>query len=605
MATVGRHPALFLYDPRPLWRALGGRWDVIDLHEEPFALATAEVLALRALRRQRAPYVLYSAQNIPKRYPVPFRWLERWALRGAAGLSVCNREAGEICVLKGFPGAPRTIPLGIDLERFTPGAPRPVDRGRVVVGYAGRLAPHKGVDVLLVAVAGAERLTLRIVGGGPSEGDLRARVAELGLAERVEFLGHLPERELPAFYRSVDVVAVPSLPTPTWLEQFGRVAVEAMASGTPVVASASGALPDVVGGAGVLVPPGDAAALREALLGLDDDAVARLRDAGLARARESSWEAVAEAYEGLYRAAAHLPAGDQPVGERDGAGTERGIEVVVVAYGRPDLVRRALEPVARDFPVTVVDNSSLGEIAALCAELGVRYVDPGRNGGFAAGVNVALVCRQAPGADVLLLNPDAVVSAADVRRLHAALLADPRLASVGPAQVDSEGVAARVGWPFPTPARTWLEALGLGRLGRQSDFVIGSVLLLRAEALAQVGGFDERFFLYAEETDWAYRAVMMGWRHAVVDSVRALHLGAATSEDAGVREARFHASQERFQRKHFGAVGWQVARVGQLLGASVRSAVLPGERGAAAAARRELYVRGPVDAERELAGVGA
>ncbi|MGM0386739.1 MAG: glycosyltransferase, partial [Actinomycetota bacterium] len=304
VATIGRHPALFLYDPRPLWRVLGERWDVIDLHEEPFALATAEILALRALRRQRAPYVLYSAQNIEKRYPVPFRWFERWALRGAAGLSVCNREAGEICVRKGFPGAPRTIPLGIDLARFTPGTPRPADRqGRVVAGYAGRLAPHKGVDVLLDAVERDERLTLRLAGGGPSEQALRSRVAELGVADRVEFLGFLPEEDLPVFYRAVDVLAVPSLPTATWLEQFGRVAVEAMASGTPVVASDSGALPDVVGGAGVLVPPGDAAGLRSALLGFDDDdAVARARDAGLARARECSWEAVAERYDELYRA---------------------------------------------------------------------------------------------------------------------------------------------------------------------------------------------------------------------------------------------------------------------------------------------------------------
>ncbi|MDR2997207.1 MAG: group 1 glycosyl transferase, partial [Microbacterium sp.] len=65
-ATAGRHPALFLYDPRPLWRLLGERWDVIDIHEEPFALSTAEVLLLRALRRNRAPFTLYTAQNLRK-----------------------------------------------------------------------------------------------------------------------------------------------------------------------------------------------------------------------------------------------------------------------------------------------------------------------------------------------------------------------------------------------------------------------------------------------------------------------------------------------------------------------------------------------------------
>ena len=123
--TWGRHPALFLYDPRPIWRAMGRQWDLIDIHEEPFALATAELLLLRRLRRQAAPYTLYSAQNLAKRYPVPFRWLEKSALRHAAGISVCNVEAGRIAQRKGLPGVPSTIPLGIDTTRFTPRADRP------------------------------------------------------------------------------------------------------------------------------------------------------------------------------------------------------------------------------------------------------------------------------------------------------------------------------------------------------------------------------------------------------------------------------------------------------------------------------------------------
>src|SRR5690349_10785884 len=99
--TIGTHPALFVYDPRPLWRALRQRPDLIDIREEPFALATAEMLALRWLSGSRAPYVLYTAQNIRKRYPVPFRWLERWALRHAAGISACNAEAARIAQDKG------------------------------------------------------------------------------------------------------------------------------------------------------------------------------------------------------------------------------------------------------------------------------------------------------------------------------------------------------------------------------------------------------------------------------------------------------------------------------------------------------------------------
>ena len=316
-----------------------------------------------------------------------------------------------------------------------------------------------------------------------------------------------------------------------------------------------------------------------------------LRAAGLARAAECSWDAVGR----------RLPR-PVPVGA---AGRARcrspRVEVIVVAYGAPDLLRAALEPVASALPVTVVDNSSLPEIAALCAELGVRYLDPGRNGGFGAGVNVGLANRLVPGADVLLLNPDARIEPAAVAALHRALRADPSLASVAPEQTDAAGRSARVEWPFPSPAGAWLEAVGLGRLHRGPSYVIGSVLMLRAESLAQVGGFDERFFLYAEETDWAYRAHRLGWRHALVPGVRALHEGAATSTDSRVREAHFAAGLERYLRKHFGAGGWTAARLAMWFGAAARSVALRGERGSAARRRAALFRLGPMRVEGRIA----
>ena len=251
-------------------------------------------------------------------------------------------------------------------------------------------------------------------------------------------------------------------------------------------------------------------------------------------------------------------------------------------------------------PVTVVDNSSLPEIAELCAEIGVRYVDAGRNGGFAAGVNIALADRLRPGADVLLLNPDARIEPDQITALHTALRADPRLASVAPEQHDASGKGARVEWPFPSPLHSWLEAIGLGRFSTGPTYVIGAVLLLRAEALAQLGGLDERFFLYAEETDWSYRASRLGWHHAVVPGVVAEHEGAGTSTDPRRREAHFHASQERYFRKHFGAVGWQTARLAVWLGAVARSAVLTGDRKLEARRRAALYRLGPVRVEKRL-----
>jgi len=598
LRTWGSHPALFLYEPRPLWRALGEPWDLVDIHEEPFALATAEVLAIRALRRQRAPFTLYSAQNLDKRLPAPFRVLERLTLQRARAVSVCNAEAGALVQRRGFPGQTDLIPLGVDTASLRAPAAHETrldGRGRPVVGYAGRLAAHKGVDVLLGAVAGMPGVELHIAGDGPLAPALRERARRTDLAGRVTFLGVVQGEALAEFYCGVDVLAVPSLTTPTWVEQFGRVAVEAMAAGVPVVASDSGALPDVVGEAGLLVAPGDAPVLRAALeevLG-DAELAARLRHDGLRRAAECDWESVADRYVGMYRRATHTDTGGQQA---------HAPAVVVVAYGSADLLRHTLEPLtpsdgSGDRRVLVVDNSSSPAVRAVCRDTQADYVDAGRNGGFGSGVNLARTHLREDD-DVLLLNPDAVVTRADIAALSAALHADSGLASVAPAQLDSHGHPFRVAWPFPTPGGAWLEAVGLGGLrDRHPAYVVGSVLLLRAAALRQVGGFDERFFLYAEETDWARRAARLGWRHRVVPTVTALHRGAATSTDRRRRETHFHGGQELYLRKHHGAAGWQVARSAQVTGSALRALVLPAERRADARQRLGLYLRGPARAD--------
>ncbi len=304
--TFGRHPNLFLYDPRPLWRLLGsGRWDLVDMHEEPFGLAVAEVLLLRWLRSPGVPFVVSSAQNIEKRYPPPFRWFERRALTRAAGAYTCNRQAGEILRRKGLAGDLILLPLGVDVARFRP-ASRPAPEGTLRVGFVGRLIRHKGVDVLLEAAAGDDRLAVEVFGSGEEADSLAALAGRLGVTHRVTFHGHVDEASLPDVYRGLDVLAVPSVPMPGWVEQFGRVVVEAQASGVPVVASTSGALPDVVGEAGLLVPPNDPVALRAALTGFLDEPGLwdRLRQAGIAGGDRYTWASVARAQMDLYRASA-------------------------------------------------------------------------------------------------------------------------------------------------------------------------------------------------------------------------------------------------------------------------------------------------------------
>src|SRR5699024_1375677 len=111
----------------------------------------------------------------------------------AAGAYVCNAEAGRILRRKGLRPPVQLIGLGVDVDLFSPGA-RTQPQTPLQVGYVGRLEDHKGVQVLLGAMAGAEQLPeweLRIAGDGPRRAELEGLAQRLGIADRVRFEGHL------------------------------------------------------------------------------------------------------------------------------------------------------------------------------------------------------------------------------------------------------------------------------------------------------------------------------------------------------------------------------------------------------------------------------
>jgi GT2 family glycosyltransferase len=271
--------------------------------------------------------------------------------------------------------------------------------------------------------------------------------------------------------------------------------------------------------------------------------------------------------------------------------------VIVVAYGAEDVLDRALGSLERAAEITVVDNSSSEAVRAVANRHDAHYVYAEANLGFGAGANLALR-RLLPGdpRDVVLLNPDAVLTPRDLETLVCFLNRpeNERVAAVAPRLVGDDGREQRVVWPFPTPARAWAVAVGLGDLPSRRTFVVGAVLLLRWEALQDVGLFDERFFLYAEETDWQRRAADRGWASAVCQEAVAVHAGAGTSEGPLRRESLFHAAQETYIRKWHGSLGWAVYRAAALLGALARAVVLRGERRTRAAQRASLYARGPL-----------
>lgn len=276
--------------------------------------------------------------------------------------------------------------------------------------------------------------------------------------------------------------------------------------------------------------------------------------------------------------------------------TPRAVHVVVVAYHAAGQLSLCLDGLEREVPVTVVDNSSSNEVATVAERHGADYVDAGENRGFAAGVNVALLRLESGDVDVLLLNPDAVLMPSAISELSRFLHRprNRRVAAVAPRLLGRGGEEQRVSWPFPTPLRMWAEAFGLGRLPARGQFVVGAALLLLREAIDDVGMFDERFFLYAEETDWQRRAREQGWTSAVCTDAVAEHTGAGTSTNPRRRETLFHAAQETYIRKWYGRTGWLLYRVAACLGAAVRALVLTRDRRTEAARRALLYLRGPV-----------
>ena len=224
-----------------------------------------------------------------------------------------EHESEQLRRLYGLPTSRiRVIPCGVDLRAFTPGTPaeRAAARSEVMPGdtpsllFVGRLDPIKGLDLLLESVSLMRtRARLTVIGGDlvgdPELERLRSVAHALGIADRVTFAGALPQPELHKYYRAADALVVTSC-----YESFGLAAVEALASGTPVVASQVGGLPCVVrdGENGLLVHWRSAEFFAERLDQLLEDQLLRERLAAHAResVRRFDWHRIGDDVRDMY-----------------------------------------------------------------------------------------------------------------------------------------------------------------------------------------------------------------------------------------------------------------------------------------------------------------
>ncbi|MHB9032541.1 MAG: glycosyltransferase [Anaerolineae bacterium] len=244
--------------------------EICHIDEEPYNLAT--YLAVGAARRVGAQPLFFAWQNLSRSYPFPFAAFERINYQSCRAAITGNAEAAAVLRAKGYRGRLALIPqFGIDPDVFCPSEDNHCEA--FTIGYAGRLVEQKGLMVLLQALNLLEgSWRLEICGSGPLQPRMENYLLEHNIRERVTFHHQIPSYQMPDFYRRLDVLVLPSLTTVSWKEQFGRVLIEAMACGVPVIGSDSGEIPHVIGPAGLVAPEGKLEALADQLMRIRDDA---------------------------------------------------------------------------------------------------------------------------------------------------------------------------------------------------------------------------------------------------------------------------------------------------------------------------------------------
>ena len=222
------------------------RFDVLDAHY----FYPDGVAAVMLGRRLGKPVVITARGTdvylIPD-YRLPGRWI-RWAAKRAAGIVAVSEALRARLIALGIEASRiEVLRNGVDLELFAPGdraAARQavgLDVDGTVVLSVGQLIPRKGHDLAMRAVARLPEATLVIVGEGPKADGLRRLARRLGSAERIRFLGAIPQERLATIYNAADVLVLAST-----REGYPNVLLEALACGTPVVATAVGGVPEVV-----------------------------------------------------------------------------------------------------------------------------------------------------------------------------------------------------------------------------------------------------------------------------------------------------------------------------------------------------------------------
>lgn len=256
------------------------------------------------------------------------------------------------------------------------------------------------------------------------------------------------------------------------------------------------------------------------------------------------------------------------------------LSIVIISWNVRELLRRCLDSIREGLKgekglsveTIVFDNGSADGSADMVREgfPWVHLMESQVNLGFTKGNNLAL--GQSEGCYILLLNPDTEVVGDALGTMVAYMEAHPRVGALGPQLLNPDGTTRSSRRRFPTLATAFLESTVLQPWFQRSgileryylldkpddeiqpvDWVVGAALLIRLEALHQVGPLDEEFFMYSEELDWCYRLKAQGWEVVYLPAAQVVHQEGKSSEQVlAFRHIQFQRSKVLFFKKYYG-----------------------------------------------------
>lgn len=234
--------------------------DLIYTQAEPWTITCfySQFIA----NRLKIPFIFFTWDNIYKRFWFLPRLVEGYSIKGAKGIIAGNRGARKVLLKKGATCKIAICPQsGIDIKLFLPGKANLRSRlglkDKKVVLFAGRFVPEKGIYQILGGIKNIKKEVGNVhyifCGRGPEQQKMLRFIRKNNLSGNCTIMNWIPYDEMPRLYNTADVFVYPSYATKNWKEQFGFAILEAMSCGVPVVATKSGAIPEVVGNAAVLI----------------------------------------------------------------------------------------------------------------------------------------------------------------------------------------------------------------------------------------------------------------------------------------------------------------------------------------------------------------